>query len=238
MTLPRVLWTARSSNKKLGPIPSCIVQDTTCSDSCPLKKNGCYAKVGGLGYHWRSLSHYTPSNEHYVTWDRMIYKIKQLQQGTVWRYAVAGDLPGAGDHIDREMGRLILANVGKLGFTYTHKPLTEINTGWIRMANHSDFAVNISAWDAKDADAKAALKAGPVVCLIPWGTPPVSKTPEGRTVIHCPAQRSDVTCKDCKLCADPKRESIIGFMPHGSGRPKADGTQNGGRSLNERLLSK
>lgn len=117
MTLPRVLWTARSSNKKLGPIPSCIVQDTTCSDTCPLKKNGCYAKAGALGYHWRKLNDFP---EHrlaveFSSWTHMLNKVTELPSDTLWRYAVAGDLPGENRLIDTDaMTALYQANHGSV----------------------------------------------------------------------------------------------------------------------------
>lgn len=220
----RILWSAKSQNKKLGGIPACLVQDTTCPSTCPLKASGCYAKSGALGYHWRRLS-----KGEGISWDEFIKKVQALPEGTLWRYAVAGDLPGD-DHISLcGLFDLVDANRGKRGFTYTHKPLNEKNRDLIRHANQRDFTINISAWDATDADRKIGLHVGPVVCLIPWHTPKVSKTPQGRTVIACPAQTGKATCKSCGLCAKVDRQEIIGFYPHGSGQGR------GGRTLNERL---
>jgi hypothetical protein len=46
---------------------------------------------------------------------------------------------------------------------------------------------------------------------------PAVTTPEGRTIIVCPAQtREDITCATCGLCARADRRVIIGFRAHGS----------------------
>jgi polyferredoxin len=48
-------------------------------------------------------------------------------------------------------------------------------------------------------------------------TPEKTETPEGRTIIVCPAQtREDITCATCGLCARADRRVIIGFRAHGS----------------------
>ncbi len=225
LTMTKVLFTQKSGNKKLGPIPTCLVQQTTCPSTCPLKSNGCYAKSGAIGYHWRRVE------TDGLPWGSFLDKVRALPEGQIWRYGGAGDLPGENLTIDEvELAELIQANSGRRGFTYTHKPLTVENLKAITAANSSGLTVNISAWDAADADVALRKGAGPVVCLIPWGTPDVSKTPDGATVIACPAQtRDDVTCLKCKLCADPKRKVVIGFSPHGSGQGR------GGKSVNERL---
>ena len=224
--MTRVAFQIRSKNRKLGPIPTATIEKSTCPPTCPLLNNGCYANSGISRYRWDEVA------RRGIEWPDFVEKVRALPAGTLWRYAVAGDLPGEGESIDVErFTDLVEANIGRRGFTFTHKPLTADNEDIIAWSNHARFTVNISAWDAADADKKLERGVGPVVCLIPWGTAKVSVTPAGRTVLACPAQwsKGDVTCKTCQKCANPDRQEIIGFYPHGSGRA------GGGKTVNARL---
>jgi hypothetical protein len=125
--------------------------------------------------------------------------------------------------IDHESVRaLILANKGKQGFTYTHHSMrTESNRHIIRMANRHGFTVNLSAENLGHADKLAALMVGPVVTIIDTGMPHTMKTPQGRTVVTCPATyKEDVSCATCQLCGK-QRETIIAFPVHGTSKAKA-----------------
>lgn len=223
--MTRVVFNPRSKNTKTGPIPTATVEKATCPPSCPLLENGCYSNSGMSRYRWDEVG------VKGIRWSEFCKKIEDLKPGTLWRYAIAGDLPGDGDEIDfHQVADLLLANKGKSGFTFTHKPLTSENRQKICFANAYGFRINLSAWDAKDADVKLSHRIAPVVCMIPWGTPVVSKTPAGAKVVACPAQtRAGVTCASCKLCSK-ERSFVIGFYPHGPGRA------NGGKDVNERLL--
>lgn len=210
----RVLWTARSCSRKLGPMPCCVVSDSTCPPSCPLLGDGCYANSGPVGIHWRR------TDAEGLTWEAFCAKVQALPAGTLWRYGVAGDLPGAGVDIDhRPMVMLKYANFGKTAIAYTHKPMNSAsNREQIRRAAYFGLIVNISTHTPREADWAMALGIAPVVCLVPRETPQVSRTPWGAKVVVCPAQTRGVTCQDCKLCARPERDFVIGFLPHGSGR--------------------
>jgi hypothetical protein len=125
----------------------------------------------------------------------------------------------------RQAGALVNANRGKLGWTYSHKPVDAkhiANRQAIADANTNGFVVNLSADTLAEADTLAALNVGPVVVVLDAqeGTKADTTTPEGRKVITCPATyRDDVTCASCLLCARAKRV-IVGFpCPHGTARP-------------------
>ena len=45
----------RAGNRKTGPIPISLNPKATCPPSCPLRRNGCYAEYGPLGWHWDRL---------------------------------------------------------------------------------------------------------------------------------------------------------------------------------------
>jgi len=196
--LKTVHLTIKSSNKKTGPIPVSTTSAKSCPDSCPLKKNGCYADGGPLALHWPA--------------------------GQLWRHNQAGDLPGLNESINPDALRMLVkANTGKRGFTYTHKPASAENLALIREANAGGFTINLSANSLAHADELAALDAGPVVTLLPPGAPSLTKTPAGRPVVTCPAQlRDDISCADCQLCSRAERPSIVGFIAHGAGSKRAE----------------
>lgn len=206
-----------SANSKTGPIPVTYSERDTCPPSCPHYRADCYAE----DYYTRMI------------WDKVTQRggdlaalcqaVAALPPGQLWRHNVAGDLPGQGETVDAAaLGELVLANMGRRGFTYTHKK-SEEGIYWASMATAWGFTVNLSADDAGDADALAELAAGPVVAIVPMDTPEKSYTPAGRTIIVCPAQTRDgVTCATCGLCARADRGVIIGFRAHGSRARVAD----------------
>lgn len=202
----------KSSNSKTGPIPVSVSRKLTCPSTCPLKKSGCYAKAGFLKFSWARLE----NGSWGMSWEAFLEEIRSLPEGTFWRHAQAGDLPGVGTSLDRKRLReLVKANRGRLGYTYTHKPLNSGSLSAIRAACKGGFTVNLSADGPSMAD-KMFDSGLPVVTIVPKGTPGTSRTPRGRTILICPAQRSEsITCVDCKICAGSKRKFIVGFLPHG-----------------------
>jgi len=218
----RVHLARKSQNVKTGPIPVSTTEATTCPSSCPFKGNGCYASSGPLAIHWRRVSNHETGME----WGAFCGEIEKLPEGQLWRHNQAGDLPGEGDRIDAEaLLDLVEANMGKRGFTYTHKPMTADNAAAVRQANDLGFTVNVSANNLPDADRLASLGVGPVVTVLPETVDGAAtrtlRTPEGRTVVVCPATyRDDVSCATCGLC-QRQRSSIVGFPAHGSAKRKA-----------------
>jgi hypothetical protein len=118
---------------------------------------------------------------------------------------------------------LVKANIGKKGFTYTHKTNQADNFQWIKAANQWGFTVNMSANNLEHADSLYETHSGPVVTVLPINSGKKTLTPKGRAVITCPATyKDDVTCETCKLCAISTRNTIIGFPVHGTGKKKAE----------------
>ena len=86
----------------------------------------------------------------------------------------------------------------------------------IKKANENGFVINLSSDNLEIADANMALNIAPVVVLLPINAPKVSYTPNGHKVVACHADSTEkVKCANCKLCALPKRDYIIGFRAHG-----------------------
>ena len=216
----------KSDNVKTGPIPVTTSPAYTCPPACPLRDGGCYAKGGPLGLHWAKVS----SGERGVYWTSFLQRIADLPKGQLWRHNQAGDLPGFGDEIDIiKLAELGQANDGKRGFTYTHKPVLDgeyaaVNRSAIGQANYiAGFTVNLSANSLREADALADLGVGPVVAIVPEGSPRTQYTPKGRKGIGCPAQYiDDITCEDCGLCQRSDRTVVVLFWTHGSSKRKAE----------------
>lgn len=215
-----VSLTLRSRNAKTGPIPVSTTTSTTCPDACPLKRSGCYADGGPLRIQWDKVTR----GETGHTWADFLSQVRALPANQLWRHNQAGDLPGIGDEIDgKAMYDLVVANTGKRGFTYTHKPMDSIsNREAIAHANSSGFTVNLSANNLDHADELADLGIAPVVVVLPQDQKENTETPKGRKVVVCPATiRDDVSCMTCGLCAR-LRDAIVGFPAHGNGAKKAN----------------
>lgn len=204
------LFVNRSRNMKTGPIPVTYSDRVTCPQSCPHYRSDCYAE----DFHTRMAWDKVPGKGR--TLSALCDAVAALPVGQLWRHNVAGDLPGHGEHVDPvALGELVRANAGRRGYTYTHKKSAE-SIKWARHATDWGFTVNLSADDAGEADTLAATGL-PVVSIVPVDCAPRTLTPQGRTIVVCPAQtRDDVTCESCGLCARPDRRVIVGFQAHGT----------------------
>lgn len=215
--------TEKSENVKTGPIPVSTTSADTCPPSCPMKA-ACYAKFGPLIFHWKALS----EGRRGTDIKTFTMKLKALPEGQLWRHDQAGDLPGKGDRISqRDLSKIVRAQSGRRGFTYTHKPVessrwAENNQKAILEANTAGFTVNLSANNLAQADRYAGLNIAPVVVVLPKDATERTFTPAGRKVITCPAQTRDgITCATCGLCQRKDRSVIIGFRAHGTAAKKA-----------------
>lgn len=208
----------KSANSKTGPIPVTYSERKTCPPSCAHYRTDCYAE-----------DYYTR-----MTWDKVSARggslseltanIRALPDGQLWRFNVAGDLPGNGESIDAAaLGEIVAANIGRRGFTYTHKLSADAIT-WARHSTEFGFTVNLSADHAGMADELSAHGL-PVVCIVPMDTPERTRTPAGRDIVVCPAQTRDgVTCESCGLCQKSNRAIIVGFRAHGTKAKSVDQT--------------
>jgi hypothetical protein len=208
----------KSANSKTGPIPVTYSQRETCPPSCAHYRSDCYAEDYYTRMNWDKV----PGRG--VDIGEFCQSIANLPNGQLWRHNVAGDLPGAGEKIDPvQLGAIVWANIGKRGFTYTHKTNDPENLHWISKANDQGFTVNLSGDDVGHADQLIDLGVGPVVCIVPMDTPEKTQTPAGRPIIVCPAQtRDNVTCENCQLCQRQNRAVIVGFRAHGTRAKIAD----------------
>jgi hypothetical protein len=207
--------TIKSKNKKTGPIPVSTTERKSCPKSCPFKKNGCYADGGPLAIVWDQTA-----TTHGRPWSQLCKDVAAMPDGQLWRHNQAGDLPHKKQTIDMvKMDKLVEANKGKKGFTYTHHTM-DLYTNRIIVsgANDEGFTVNLSANNLDHADNLKALNIGPIVVVLPESQTKNLKTPAGNKVTVCPAaidKTDKINCANCGLCAIADRETIIGFPAHG-----------------------
>ena len=219
-------FTQSSRNIKTGPIPTVVVSRDTCPPSCHLYNGGCYALSGPTRFVWNRVG------EKGIDFLSLLDKVKTIKDGQLWRYGVAGDLPGEKEEIDLKMlNQLVEANKGKRGFAYSHKnPRILENSIGFAHANQNGFTINLSSNNAAEADEYLKMNIAPVVTLMPvdtgsdWKT---SKTPEGNMIVRCPAEYQEkTTCANCggnkgALCSRSDRKYVIGFTAHGAAKNKA-----------------
>ena len=206
----KYIFIRTSANRKTGPIPQTYNHRDTCPPSCVHYRTSCYAESFHTRLNWDKV------DTRGLDLDELAMSISLLPTGQLWRFAVAGDLPGQGETVDAyALGQIVKANLGRRGFTYTHKHSAQA-IKWAKHATAWGFTTNLSADDAGHAD-RLAKHGLPVVALVPDDTPRYSMTPEGRHILVCPAQTTEhITCETCGLCQRADRTSIIGFRAHGT----------------------
>ena len=213
--------TPKSKNVKTGPIPVTTTSAKTCPDTCPFKKNGCFADGGPLALHWQKVT----DGQRGDSWSTFIDKVKGFKAGQLWRHNQAGDLAGDGKRLDAAANEeLAHANKSRRRFTYTHyNVLTDkYNARVVQRLNELGFTVNLSGNSLAHADALYSLNIGPVTVVLPETQTTNTTTPKGRKVVVCPATIKDnVSCATCQLCAR-QRDTIIGFPAHGVSKRKAN----------------
>jgi hypothetical protein len=213
----RVGFVLRSGNRKLGGLPASTTDRASCPTTCAFRERGCYAEFHNQRMHWDNVG------RRGMTWRAFCLEVARLPEGTLWRHNEAGDLPGRGDALDVDaLAELVEANRGRRGFTFTHKHRPEHHEA-LQWANLEGFTINLSADSLEEADAlfqdgegDDVTRAGPVAVVLAHDAPDTGNfTPAGRRVVVCPAQTHAMTCAECRLCAVPFRQAIIGFRAHG-----------------------
>ena len=210
----RVHITAKSSNKKTGPIPVTTSERASCPTTCPFYNKGCYALSGPLALHWRKVS----AGERGTDWQGLCEFVASLPKRQLWRHNQSGDLPHQDGIIDSDlMVQLINANQGRRGYTYTHHTLNHENIGTLQLTNALGFTVNASTESLEAAD--AAMAHGlPAVAVVPSDAVLPERTPAGHKAVLCPAQSRDVSCAECGLCAQADRTCVVLFQAHGTAK--------------------
>lgn len=207
--------TFSGKNRKTGKMLVTTTSENTCPAVCKHKQQGtCYAKFSWLGLHWNKVS--SGARSHGIT--KVLDMVRQLPNGSLWRWNQAGDLPGIGNRISKqELDGIVTANRDKRGFTYTHKPLTKYNYTLIKSALDNGFAINYSADSIDEAIRITKEYNIPCVVTVSHDTPKQSFVKDGITFVPCPEQTGGLSsCTECGICAKTNRKSVIMFFMHGS----------------------
>ena len=223
--IPRFKLTARSSNRKTGPIATTMSSAETCPDTCPFNKGGgCYAAGGPTAIHWGRLTRRETGGD----WMALVHEIRdaKLKPGTLLRHNVAGDLPHDGGKIRADILRTltgIFLDAGLIPFTYTHHKQDGFNLPPIRDAINAGFTINLSC--DSEAQASERYRDGlPAVCVVPSTDQRRSWTDQdGVKFQTCPAQLKDgITCQACQLCTKADRACVVAFRSHGTSHKRID----------------
>ena len=114
-------YSLSAGNSKTGAMLLVRSPRSTCPDNCLLKGNGCYAENFPLVLHWMK------QEQTGVDFSAVLYAVRSLPKGSIWRLFEAGDFEGDGETISSsQVLSLLAANQGRRGFGYTHYPVFQV----------------------------------------------------------------------------------------------------------------
>lgn len=204
----------------------------TCVDECPFKKSGCYVRSGAT----KLLSSRLDFAAHDRTGDEVIaYEAMLIDRafpkgvpqdgargGRDLRLHVGGDIKTK-RHAARLGGAATnwLARGGGRVWTFTH--------AWHRVPRDAwGGSVSVLASVERPEDIEAAREAGYAAAIVVPAFPSTKAFfLPGATarIVPCPAETSDRTCVECRLCLDADRlhatNTAIAFAAHGPNAAKA-----------------
>jgi hypothetical protein len=215
----------KNQSRKVGDMPVSYSPRKTCPDTCSLKNNGCYGDNFPIRLHWDRMS-----NDQNDNWDEFVSSVRKFRQENpdrLWRYNIVGDIVGNNGKIDfPRLKKLVKANNGGDVIAYTHKYTRQENLAHIRYAVKRGFNINLSADTTEDAISlhkKTKLPTTAVLSVTKRNYEKLSDSEKQdyrsnlsvNKIVICPEQTGAVKdCQSCKLCSNPKRKSIVGFLKH------------------------
>lgn len=215
----------KNQSRKVGDMPTSYSPRKTCPDTCSLKNNGCYGDNFPIRLHWDRFS-----NDQNDNWDEFVSSVRKFRQENpkrLWRYNIVGDIVGNNTKIDfPRLKKLVKANNGGDVIAYTHKYTRQENLAHIRYAVKRGFNLNLSADNTGDALVLRKKTNLPVTAVLSVTKNQYEKMTNGERqdyrsnlsvnkIVICPEQTGAVKdCQSCKLCSNPKRKSIVGFLKH------------------------
>lgn len=214
----KILCIAHSHNAKTGDIAQTYTQKGSCPVCCPFHKSGCY----GEGYYTNRQWNRAEKDGVYSHQLRQ-WVLDNTEEGALIRHNVAGDIAikGTSQISPLLLGDLLKAFAGRKAYSYTHCEINEGNAELLRFAQEEGFVISFSCETVDEVDEAKALGCQAVLTVSEFPTA-TAVTPDGHFLVPCPAQTHEgMTCKKCRLCANPKRETIIMFKAHGNGAKKA-----------------
>ena len=218
---------ADAKNGKLGNVNYVYGPEENCADSCPFKREGCYAKNAPMVWVWNDIT--AGEHKRSVTWEQLISALRRIARGDKVRLWVAGDFPQWHKGVDTskatELGNALH---GKKAWAYTHHhPKKNERGGWAGLIRHyleRCFTINISCERPEHVD-EYMSQGLPCVIAVPSSTDPRKqwRTPGGYRVRVCPNQiDKSIQCDRCMLCHKRPADMAIAFISHGTKKKKVD----------------
>ena len=171
-------YSLSAGNSKTGAMLLVRSPRSTCPESCGLKGNGCYAENFPLALHW--LKQDTTG----VDFSVVLYAIRTLPKGSIWRLFEAGDFEPSPENPElissQQVISLLAANKDKRGFGYTHYPVLP-NLETLQLMNASGLTINVSADSLEQA--KPYFELGLPTTLLVAENFPKDKTVDGLRVV-------------------------------------------------------
>jgi len=215
--ITRYKLSAKSSNRKTGPIATTMTSSDSCPSTCPFYNGkGCYAASGPTAIHWGKLDRGETGSDWLGLQDQLA--AAKLKPGTLLRHNVAGDLPHLNGTINTETLRYlstIFLAADVVPYTYTHHVHSAVNLGAVKSATAAGFTINLSC-DTEQQAAQRHSEGFPAVVVVPRDDQRKSWQVDGVRFQTCPAQLAEhVTCETCKLCTKA-RSCVVAFRAHGN----------------------
>lgn len=244
---------AIAANRKLAPVdhvpykkrfrpvpkrPHCaatyVAINATCDDACKFKNDGCYARTGITGKLTAQLDVEAQADTGLDIALREARAIDAVHPEGVPQDGGRDGFQGrdlrlhvSGDALDEPSARALASAAaewrrrgGGVVWTYTHTWRTVPREAW------GDIQVLASCETAQDAEHARSLGYA-VAMVVRYFTDRRAYRIDGMSdkLVPCPAETSDTTCVQCRLClgADGLRARgvAIGFAVHGRDRKRA-----------------
>ena len=204
-----VIAVEKSTNRKTGEVSAVYAPLKTCSDSCPFKRDGCYAKYGPCGIKVNRLD----AAAERAT----IVEIARAEAKAI--RGLTGERPlrlhVSGDCRTNETARIVSAACDEYAsrhnqtvWSYTHswKDVEKDSWGGISIWASCETAYEV---------AEARQRGYPAIMIYSDAF-----ERKGFRIVPCKAQIiSGMVCTECKLCFRSysafRHRRVIGFQPHG-----------------------
>ena len=219
MTMHRVQRASVAA--KVFGLPATYSDPTTCPRSCPLYDSGCFGRVGGnVRLHFIEKFHRYAVNHSYL-----IQFLAELPRGSLWRYGIAGDLPGINEKIN-QAEVLEIAEVcdrrNLKAIVYSHKIMnSEENISFAQALKLQGFSINASC--ETDQQALLALDMGLQAVIVVSHDTPKKRIVNGVKFLTCPATKNgSIGCAQCNWCAKSDRKFVVQLPAHGTEKNKVE----------------
>lgn len=213
-----------SANEKVGLVSATYAPiDPTCSDACPLKVGGCYARTGNVGFQVRRLQREFDG----LNGDTLA----ELEGSEIESVGLSlrreGITRALRIHVSGDADSNFRASALAWGAREWPGPVWSYTHSWRHVFRSSWGRVSVLASVETVDDASSALSNGYAPALIVDRHPDdgrAYRASNGLKLIPCPAQTRDIKCTDCRLCWDDSKliaqRAAITFAAHGSGAKK------------------